>query len=497
MVLNGVYPNPFYPSQNREPRTETGGASRIAAFEAVVGLALGETPKGTRFLAAVSGGADSTAMLAALTGIRREKGFTLRCFHVEHGIRPAEESRGDAAAVRELCKKLEVPCRVVHIPPGVISGAAASRRIGLEAAARLFRHAAWNREAARIGAERILVAHTGDDLLETALMRFLRGAGPAGLAAMPRVRGRILRPLLKLSRSQVLAYLEDRGIPFRTDSTNADSAFLRNRIRNRLIPVLDELFPGWRPSVANLGETQRLTAEFLTAEAERRIPWEAVPGTEDADPSRRSYRVSRRLFFSQPEILREEGLFLAADKIGGGQPRRGSIRRFTRDGRRALDLGAMRLEAAGDWVIAAPRIKAYGEEGFSLLIKEPGSYKLKGYPLTLRCLPEKEGPLSPENSFCAGLPLVLRPSRPEDRMGGVQGVSRRKALDRTRGSEYTGSITAEDFRGIAAFIGTSRDGAAVIADRNGNGSGRGEGLFSFVVNEEPQTYKLPDIQAGP
>jgi tRNA(Ile)-lysidine synthase len=463
------------------PLSENYPASYTEIFEAAVGAALGEWPKGTRFLAAVSGGADSTAMLAALARMRREKGFTLRCFHVEHGIRPAEESRGDAAAVREFCKKLEVPCRAVHIPPGVIAETAVSRRIGIEAAARLFRHAAWNREAARIGAERVLVAHTRDDLLETALMRILRGAGPAGLAAMPRVRLRVLRPLLELSRAQVLAYLKERDIPFRTDSTNADSAFLRNRIRNRLVPFLDELFSGWRPSLVNLGETQRLTAEFLAVEAERRIPWEAAPG----EGNRRSYRVSRRTFFSQPEILREEGVFLAADKLGGGQPRRGSVRRFTRGGCRALDLGGLRLEAAGDWVIAVPRIKGRGEEGFSLLIKEPGIYKLKGYPLTLRCLPGREETPSPGNFFRAELPLVLRPSRPDDRIGGVKGVSRRKALARTSRSEYTGSITVEDFRGIAAFIGIGRDRAAVIADRNGGDSGRGGEPFSFVVNEDP------------
>jgi tRNA(Ile)-lysidine synthase len=419
-------------------------------------------------------------MLAALAEIRREKGWALRCLHVEHGIRPAEESRGDAAAVRELCKNLEVPCRVVHIPPGAVAEAARSRRIGIEAAARLFRHAAWNREAVRTGAGRVLVAHTRDDLLETALMRVLRGAGPAGLAAMPRVRGRIVRPLLELSRPQVLAYLEGRGIPFRTDSTNADSAFLRNRIRNRLVPLLDELFPGWRTSLANLGETQHLVAEFLAGEAERRVPWEAAPGAGGGPGlrERRAYRVSRTAFFSQPEIIREEGVFLAADKIGGGQPRRGSVRRFTREGPKALDLGGLRLTAEGDWVTASSLDRGRREEGFSLLIKEPGIYKLKEYALTLRCLPEGERGCGAGVSFRAGLPLVLRPSR----LGGAKGVSRNKALDGRRPSDYTPGITAEDCRGAAAFIGIGRDGAAVIADKTRSGSDCGEGLFSFIID---------------
>jgi tRNA(Ile)-lysidine synthase len=296
-----------------------------------------------------------------------------------------------------------------------------------------------------------------------------------------------------LNRSQVLAYLEERGIPFRTDSTNADSAFLRNRIRNRLVPFLDELFPGWRPAVVNLGETQRLAAEFLAAEAERRIPWE--------ERDQGGCRISQGTFFSQPEILREEGVFLAADRLGGGQPRRGSVRRFTRGGRRALDLGGVRLEAAGDWVIVSSGVKDCSEEGFSLLIKEPGIYKLKEYPLTLQCLPPEEKTSRTlermtGGNFRAGLPLVLRPSRPEDRIGGVKGFSLRKALDRACCSEYTGSITAEDSWGTVAFIGIGRDGAAVIADRNGNDSGRREDFFSFVINEDPGANKMPGVCEG-
>jgi tRNA(Ile)-lysidine synthase len=273
----------------------------------------------------------------------------------------------------------------------------------------------------------------------------------------------------------VLAYLEERGIPFRTDSTNSDSAFLRNRIRNWLVPFLDELFPGWRPSLVNLGETQRLTAEFLSSEAERRIPWEAVSGVSGQS----AYRVSREVFFSQPEILREEGVFLAADKLGGDQPRRGSVRRFTRGECRALELGGLRLEAMGDWVIASPQAAAYHEKGFSLLIKEPGIYKLKEYPLAVRCFQAEEKSYGGTGgSFRAGLPLVLRPSRPDDRIGGV----RCKALARRRLSEYTGSIIAEDVLGVAAFIGMGQCRAAVIADRNENDSGCGRDFFSFVVN---------------
>ncbi|MDR2028042.1 MAG: tRNA lysidine(34) synthetase TilS, partial [Treponema sp.] len=342
-------------------------------FELTAARGLGNWPAGTVFLAAVSGGADSTAMLAALSSLRQERGFVLHCLHVEHGIRPGEESRGDAEAVRELCGTLEVPCRIISIAPGRIAGAAKTRGLGIEGAARLYRHAAWNREARRLGAQKVLVAHTRDDLLETVLMRFLRGSGPRGLAAMPPCRGRVLRPLLSLTRDEVLRYLADRGIPYRTDSTNGDIAYLRNRIRNKLIPYLDELFPSWKKTVLALAETQGRTADFLEAEAARRVPWRPSPAGE--------WTVPRETFFAQPEIIREEALFAMADRLkreeagakkgpapdrqikNTAPPRRSGLRLFTAGKIPAADLGILGVRIRGDAVMVSPGKRRNCTEG--------------------------------------------------------------------------------------------------------------------------------------
>jgi tRNA(Ile)-lysidine synthase len=460
--------------------------SPLLPFEKAMAAGLGPWPGGTLFLAAVSGGADSTAMLASLETLRRGGDFRLHCLHVEHGIRPPVESRGDAEAVQALCKAWDIPCRVITIPPGKIAAVARTRRLGIEEAARLFRHAAWNREAQRLGAERVLVAHTRDDLLETLLMRILRGSGPAGLAAMPRGRGRVLRPLLDFSRTEVLAYLAERGIPYRVDSTNADPAFLRNRIRSKLIPCLDEFFPSWKQSLAALGETQRLTADFLAAASASRIPWRPLPAGPGGGTAR---QTPAEAFFSAPEILREEALFATLDRGGGGSvgpdglrksapPRRRSLRLFTRGECAVLDLGSHRIERRGDRVILSPRGIPGGEAGFSLVIKKPGSYKLRGIRIQTGA-----GPVPPGGEvFFAVLPLVLRNVLASDyieRDG--RHFSASKALDRSFLSGYTDTISAEDFCGVAAFIGFRGEKAALLFSRAEKPKEGAETPFPFYI----------------
>ena len=427
---------------------------RFRVFEEEAASGLGSWPGGTRFLAAVSGGADSTAMLAALTVFAGDRGLVLRCLHIEHGIRPAEESLGDAAGVRELCRELGVPCKVAHIPPGRIAGTAAKRGIGVEAAARFYRHALWNQEARRIGAARVLVAHTRDDLLETVLMRVLRGSGPAGLAAMKQDNGRVLRPLLNLSRSQVLDYLAGRGIPFRIDSTNTDPSFLRNRIRLSLVPQLDTLFPGWRTGLLSLAGTQRRTAAFLSSFAGDRIPWEADGPF--------SLSTGEDIFFSAPEIIREEAVFLAANRIlsaqrrGAAKPsralpdqlRRETVRRFCGKRCRSLDMGRIRARLQRGRVLLEARKEDGVERGFTRLINRPGVYKIRGTFIEIRA----ESGISVETEgVYVTLPLVLRPPFRDELNG--------------RGRGFTALLTVEDTRGKAALIGRKADGTEILERR--------------------------------
>jgi tRNA(Ile)-lysidine synthase len=316
-----------------------------------------------------------------------------------------------------------VPCKIISIKPGKIAAAAKERGIGVEAAARLFRRRAWFREAKRLEAMpekphgkpqvRIFVAHTADDALETTLMRILRGAGPVGLAAMPASQGRIIRPLINLHRSDIIEYLKEKQIPWREDKSNSDIRFLRNRVRHRLIPMLNESFPDWRTALTAFAGTQSLTAEFIQNEAKERVLWQPLSDSQ-------SLCAGAGIFLAQPVIVREEALFQGIDTLLARLPawppshsqtiKRANIRRFCEGGKKAVDLGHIRLKKDAKRVFIS--IPSGGEYGFSLLINKPGLYTLKGTAIETCEIPANGN--KEEGAFFAMLPMVLRPCFKED-----------------------------------------------------------------------------------
>jgi tRNA(Ile)-lysidine synthase len=262
--------------------------SLVAAVDRALRAAEAKLRHGT-LVVGLSGGADSVALLDALASLRRRRGFRLVAAHLDHGLRAG--SADDAAFCAELCRRLDVP---------LLSGSAdvrarASReRGGLEQAARRERYAFLRRVAEEEAAVAVAVAHTQDDQAETLLLRLLRGAGATGLAGMRPRSGDIVRPLLAVSRRQVLAHLRERGLSWREDPSNVDLAHRRNRVRHELIPYLEERFnPGIRAALARtasvLGdedahvraEADALVAAIAREEGEaillRRVPLAEAP----------------------------------------------------------------------------------------------------------------------------------------------------------------------------------------------------------------------------
>ena len=365
-------------------------------FEEKVSAALNSCPPDTVFLAAVSGGADSIAMLAILCNIKLNS--PLYCLHVEHGLRPAEESCGDAEFVINFCKNNNIECHVESIPPGKIAAYAQEKGIGIEAAARFFRHEALLREAIRLDNTKqktiILLAHIKDDLLENILMRVLRGVGPAGLAIMPQKRGRLFRPLLSFNRSDIINYLKAKNIPWREDSTNTDTKFLRNRIRHNLIPLLTQSFPSWKSSLHVMAETQALAADFIDNEAKARIKWDI--NQKSSHPSNRKVRntetqrsqskknenylyTDKDNFFDQPFIIREEAIFQGINAINNHafmlsnktrikSIKRSVIRKFCMGNMNTAVLGSVKVFCEKERIILSFVHEEFFECGFSQLI---------------------------------------------------------------------------------------------------------------------------------
>jgi tRNA(Ile)-lysidine synthase len=240
---------------------------------------------GDRICVAISGGADSVALLLAIhaanTAKRDALGVGLSAVHVHHGIR-AGEADADQQFVEALCNRLDVP---LHLHSASIPERVAKTRETIEEAARNVRYDYFASLIATGEADAILTAHTLDDQAETVLMKLLRGAWTEGLSAIhPVVQvpgahpGKILRPLLNTRRSEIEAYLNQLNQPWREDSTNTDTAYTRNRIRHELMPQLRKYNPSLDQTLANLAELAREEEARWQVELNRLLPQILLPG---------------------------------------------------------------------------------------------------------------------------------------------------------------------------------------------------------------------------
>lgn len=208
-------------------------------------------PPGSRVLVAVSGGCDSICLLHLLWTQREEWGLEVSAAHYEHGIR-GEASLRDAAFVEDFCRARGIPCAVEH---GDVPAYAREQGLGIEEGARELRYAFLERRADELGCDRIATAHNADDNVETMLLNLTRGSGLRGLGGIPPVRGRIVRPLLTVTRQELEAYLRENALPHVEDASNADESYRRNRLRQRVLPLLREM----NPALAHtLGDTAAL-----------------------------------------------------------------------------------------------------------------------------------------------------------------------------------------------------------------------------------------------
>jgi len=229
-------------------------ALRLVADRAARALAAAGAPAaGDGLAAAVSGGADSLALLHAMRTLAGPRGWRLAVVTVDHGLRSG--SAADAAFVVDHAKALGLDARLETLAPAEL---ARHRSAGQEGAARAARYGALWRAAGELGCGWLATGHTLDDQAETVLLQLLRGAGPDGLAGMTVRNGPLLRPLLGVRRAETRGCCAAVGVDWREDPTNDEPGPLRNRVRQRLLPLLEELRPG---AAVALARTAGLAAD--------------------------------------------------------------------------------------------------------------------------------------------------------------------------------------------------------------------------------------------
>lgn len=300
-----------------------GGEHRLVGHVRDMLTKQGYMGRGARLLAGVSGGPDSTALMSALVELRKDCRLDLHVIHVDHALRP--ESRGDAAYVRRLGARWDVPVTMRRMD---VPALRRLERTSIEEAARNARHAAYLDVAAAMNAEAIVLGHNADDQVETVLLNLLRGTGLRGLAGMAAVAASplrsvaegqpdgariiLLRPLLNLPRSDISDYIAFRRLRPRVDPSNRDPAHLRNRVRHELAPLLEEIRGGASEAVLRASADARSALQYVEAQAEA---LRAAVLDFDADAS--AVQIDRVTYAGAHAVLRHNVLEHAVSSLNG------------------------------------------------------------------------------------------------------------------------------------------------------------------------------------
>ena len=332
----------------------------------------GLIPAGTRVAVALSGGADSVALLSALRLIAKAERFEVAgAAHLNHQLRGVEAD-ADAQFCRDLAATLDMPIDVEQVDVAALSR---DTGISVEHAAHLARYAFFERAAVRLGASAVAVAHTKEDQAETFLLRLLRGAGPRGLSGIHPRAGIVVRPFIETSRDEVRAFLRTSGMTFREDASNADLAIPRNRVRHELLPLLDARFsPGIVEVLARAAAIAREDADYLDDRA-RAAAARVIAQTA------RGIEIDSLALLAEPPALARRVIRLAQQMAAGEEHFVGfdsgeAVRRFAvSKSTGQLDLPGHRVNRLGGSLVltrSRGREKRVPPAGFMYPLEVPG-----------------------------------------------------------------------------------------------------------------------------
>jgi tRNA(Ile)-lysidine synthase len=339
------------------------------------------TAAGSRVLVALSGGADSVALLLILHELHVRGELALAgAAHLNHLLR-GRDADGDEAFSAALAARLDVPFVSERID---VRQLARDQKRSVEDAARRARYAFLERAADRLGADAIAVAHTRDDQAETFLLRLIRGAATRGLGAIrPRV-GRVVRPLLDVDRAELRAYLKDRAEPYREDASNADVSNPRNRVRHELLPLLQSRFsPGITDVLAREAFLAQQDEDFLRRQA---IELASRIVSTDKGTGGESVRLDAAGLRSAPPALASRVAHDVLSQLAGFRPISfDHVQRLLAlaagDGEGAVSVPGGRAARVGGVIMLRPgrAEKAGGANRFAFLLSIPGEVRSLTY----------------------------------------------------------------------------------------------------------------------
>jgi len=382
-----------------------------------------------KVVVAVSGGADSTALLAILAELARERGYELAVAHFEHGLR--REASRERALVERRSAELGLP---LFIGSGEVAGVSRAAKEGIEETGRRLRLAFLEETADSWGARSIALGHTRDDQVETILHHIIRGAGWRGLRGMAPRRGRLVHPLLPCTHAEIVGWLRGRGIRFAVDRSNRDVRFLRNRIRHRLLPYLRSRFnASVDEAIARLGENLSEGWASLERPLAALVPERGEDGSLRVAADRLGRLSDFELYLFTDIALRER--FDVAQDVE--KTHFDAVKRLVRSrrsgARTELPHGIVVLREHSTLVFE--RRGRAPLEPVETVITGPGSYPLPSWGLSI-AIDRVRAPLGPVRSSHAEalvarvrFPLRVRTRRPGDRLVPFGMRGRRKLSD--------------------------------------------------------------------
>ena len=321
-----------------------------------------------RIGAGVSGGADSVSLLVSLCRLSKIFCFEVFAISVNHNIRSEEESLADSEYVLQLCGKLKemgfcVSGEIANVAKGLIDEVAVTRGNGTEDAARFVRYGEFEKFCNSHDIDYFCLAHNENDQVETVLMRFLQGSAQA-LGGIKVVRGIFVRPLLGIERSVIESYLKSLEVEWKTDSTNLQNTYFRNKVRNVMVPFLNQNFPGWKQGVLSLSQKAKDDEEAMSWLYEKQL-----------GSTRFSEKIPVVSFLQLPVALRILILYERLTRLGCSFRFPYRILRIFAENPCKISALGFDFFADGEFIFVKKAEKRATESSFFAIIEEDGRYE--------------------------------------------------------------------------------------------------------------------------